>query len=110
MDPTKLPLSKAKLGDSADWLEPFFGLRAIVPLSERVELMTRGDIGGFGIGSASDSTWNFLVGASYKVSDRVDVSLAYRWLGLDFTQGSGKSEFGEDVQARGPQLGATIRF
>jgi hypothetical protein len=100
----------ATLGGSEDWVEPFVGGRILWEISEKVSAGIRGDIGGFGIGSASDLTWNAVVWLGYRMTDRIDLGLGYRILDLDYSRGSGASEFGLDVRADGPLVGVSIRF
>jgi hypothetical protein len=44
-------LTPTPVAASEDWVDPIVGGRWTVPLSEKVTLITRGDIGGFGAGS-----------------------------------------------------------
>jgi hypothetical protein len=50
--PSGLPLDVDK---TVDWLEPFVGGRVRFTLSQKLALVVRGDVGGFGLGS--DLTW-----------------------------------------------------
>ena len=72
--------------------------------------MMRGDIGGFGIGSASDLTWNVLAGFDVKPFKNVSFKLGYRYMNIDYDYGSGADEFGIDGSMYGPWLGMTIHF
>ncbi len=98
------------LGGSEDWVEPFVGARVRLELTDKLGLTVRGDVGGFGIGSASDLTWSVLAGARYRATDRLDLGIGYRYYDLDYSRGSGGSEFGLDLEMHGPWLGATWRF
>jgi hypothetical protein len=44
------------------------------------------------------------------VSDSIGLGLGYRLLDLDYSRGSGVSEFGLDVQADGPLVGVSLHF
>ena len=73
-------------------------------------LNVRGDAGGFGIGSASDLTWQILGGVDYKLSKNMILNAGYRYVELDYSRGSGSNEFGIDLRAQGPYMGLTILF
>jgi hypothetical protein len=98
----------ATLGGSEDWVEPFVGGRVIWDLDDKLSLNARGDVGGFGIGSASDLLWQIALEADYKLSTNTSLNVGYRIVDLDYSRGSGASEFGVDLQAKGPFLGLTI--
>jgi hypothetical protein len=68
------------------------------------------DFGGFGIGSASDLTWNLWTVVDYRLTERFSLKLGYRIYDLDYSRGSGRNEFGFDGQMTGPVLGLTVRF
>ncbi len=104
--PSPLPT----LGASADWMEPFIGGRATVRFDDRWSVFVRGDAGGFGIGSASDLTWNLLGGVGYQLNDKVSLQAGYKVQGFEYSNGSGLSEFGGDWTTQGLFLSLTIRF
>lgn len=103
-------LAGRTLGTSEDWVEPFFGGRVIWDLNDKWSFNLRGDVGGFGIGSASELTWQVAGGVDYRFSDAVILNAGYRYIDLDYSRGSGANEFGIDLQANGPVLGLTIVF
>ena len=98
------------LGTSEDWVEPFIGGRVIWDLNDKWSLNVRGDAGGFGIGSASDLTWQILGGVDYKLSKNMIFNAGYRYVELDYSHGSGSDKLGIDLRAKGPYLGLTILF
>ena len=98
------------LGTSKDWIEPMIGARIIVPLNEKLSFGLRGDASGFGIGSASDLTWNLVGGVDIKMSPTFDLKLGWRVLDIDYESGSGATAFGLDVTMHGPYFAGTIRF
>jgi hypothetical protein len=98
------------LGKSEDWVEPFIGARIICGLTDKVSLKVRGDVGGFGIGSASRLTWNFVAGVDYKLSKKVSLDAGYRILDIDYSRGSGSDKFAVDARLEGPVIGMTILF
>ena len=96
---------------SQDWIDPFVGRRAIVDLTDRLVLVTRGDIGGFGVGS--DFTWHALgmLGYRFELFGAQATALGgYRALYQDFHSGSGANEFRWDVTIHGPILALNFEF
>jgi opacity protein-like surface antigen len=100
----------ATLGGDEDWVEPFVGGLMGIDLTDKFSFLLRGDAGGFGMGDASDLTWNILAGLDYRFSQRASVKLGYRFQGFDYETGSGAERFGADLDLNGPMLGAIIRF
>ena len=98
------------LGTSEDWVEPFVGGRVIWGLNDKLAINIAGDAGGFGIGSASDLTWQIKGGVDYKLSENMTLFGGYRYLELDYSRGSGANEFGVDLRAKGPFVGLEILF
>jgi len=100
----------SELGGDEDWIEPFVGCRIWCHLNDKLTANVRTDFGGFGIGSASDHTWNFLAGIDYQLSDRMSLKGGYRIMDIDYDGGSGRNRIGLDGQMRGPIVGLTIHF
>ena len=96
------------LGGDEEWVEPFVGARLTWDVGETVAVVIRGDIGGFGIGSASDLTWNLLAGVDWQFGKNMALKAGYRILDIDYERGSGPSAFGLDAQMKGPILGLSI--
>jgi opacity protein-like surface antigen len=89
---------------SKTWVDPIIGLRVNHNLSEKLFLRGVADIGGFGI--ESDLTWQAYVALGYRLSDRSALSIGYRGLGTDFTDGA----FTYDVISHGLILGFEYKF
>ena len=86
------------------------GGRFIWELNDKFSLNFRGDVGGFGIGSASELTYQIIPGCSYKLSDNMTFEFAYRYVNLDYSNGSGTDELGMDLEAYGPSFGLKLLF
>jgi opacity protein-like surface antigen len=95
-------------GESAEWIDPLVGALAEFPLAERWSLRLRGDVGGFGVGA--DLAWQAMASVIWRASDSVDVVASYRYLDVDYEDGSGADLFVYDVATSGPGLGVTFRF
>ena len=98
------------LGGSNDWIEPMIGGRVALQLNEQWTIIVRGDTSGFGLGSASDLTWNLVTGIDYRLSDTMSLKAGYKWQGLDYSTGSGPSQFGADWIVEGLSLALTFQF
>jgi hypothetical protein len=92
--------------ENESWVDPVIGARAIFPIDENWFATAVVDIGGFGIGSASDLSYQLLGTVGYRFNDRWSVQGGYRHIGID------KTLNGRDVtlDLSGPLLGVTARF
>jgi len=97
-----------KLAADKGWTDPIVGARYIRPLSESARLMVQGDVGGFGVGS--DFTWNLMALVSHEQGDGQRLWFGYRILDIDYSDGSGTSQFALDAQMRGLLFGWQFPF
>jgi opacity protein-like surface antigen len=95
---------------SVQWLDPIVGARWGIPLDDKWSMHLRGDIGGFGIGSASDFTWQGQAIAAYQLSEAATLGFGYRYLSVDRKQGSGAGETKADLALSGFLVGLDYRF
>ena len=95
---------------SSTWVDPFVGGRFDVPVWGDLDVVFRGDIGGFGAGS--QLAWNVIGGFQYILpwepgGARTSLVAVYKSLSFDY-------ESGNDVKAsldfRGPAFGLTFGF
>jgi hypothetical protein len=93
-----------------NWLDPIIGGRYSRAISERWKVSLYGDIGGFGIGDASDFTWGISALAHYQPWKHVALVGGYRVLDVDYETGSGLSRFEYDVSMHGPIFALNILF
>ncbi len=93
---------------TADWTDPFIGARMLIPLSERLMLSLRGDVGGFGAGS--DFSWNAVGLLGYEFTEMISAWAGYRAVGVEFEEGEGFNRYEIDATFHGPMLGAMFRF
>jgi hypothetical protein len=97
---------------SVDWVDPLVGLRIRHKLAPGQELLLRGDIGGFDVGS--QFSWNVLAAYSWEIGEyygaRFSGVLGYRALSVDYEKGSGATRFEFDVVEHGPIVGLAVRF
>lgn len=90
--------------ESFGWVDPLAGLRAFLPLTEKLSVQAQADIGGFGAGS--DLTWSALATVNYVFSDRLSGSVGYKVLDVDYRHDGHVY----DTRLSGPVLGMTYRF
>jgi len=98
------------IGGEKNYVEPWLGGRVVLELNDWLALMVRGDVGGFGLGNASDLTWSAMAGANFHVSKRTDIRLGYRIYDIDYQTGSGRDRFGVDLRMHGPWIGVAFRW
>ena len=98
------------LGKSKDWVEPLVGASASVRLTKKISWVSMGNVSGFGVGSASKLTWDFMTGFDYQLFENASLKLAYRVYDIDYSNGSGREEFGLDGKLEGPWLGMSFYF
>ena len=91
---------------SIDWVDPFVGGRVHMDLSDDWAMFLRGDVGGFGIGSASDFTWQVQASAVYHPWERTALVFGYGVLDIDYGRGS----FGLDATMSGPHVALAYMF
>jgi hypothetical protein len=93
---------------SADWVDPFVGLRWSGELTDWLYVYVRGDIGGFGIyDDASKLTWNADGGLGFRLSKSVVLLAGYRALNIDRPE---RHNLDADLTISGPEAGLMIRF
>lgn len=109
---TKVEITGPGPGQSGEadenWVDPLIGARYIHPLGEAWKLVLRGDVGGFGVGS--DFTWQAIARVDWQFSESLALNVGYRYLDVDYADGSGSDEFRYDVATSGPAVGLTFGF
>jgi hypothetical protein len=85
-----------------DWFDPLVGLRVGMDVTRSVSVSMIGDVGGFGIGSASDVTWQAIGLIDYRLGQHWSLDFAYRALAINRDV--------IDAVLQGPAFGATYRF
>lgn len=95
----------SRSGDE-DWVDLLVGLRVQHPIADRWTLVGYADVGGFGLGSSSELTWQAIGGANYEYSKRVSIKFGYRYMSIDYDNGGALY----DMIMQGPYVGVGIRF
>ena len=84
------------------------GATGFRPLGADWEPVTKGDIGGFGVGS--DFAWHVTAFAVWNFFDYATLMLGFRYLDVDYDDGNGAGRFLWDVSESGPAAGLAWRF
>ncbi|MEW6269489.1 MAG: hypothetical protein AB1689_09365 [Thermodesulfobacteriota bacterium] len=97
---------------TSTWVDPFVGGRFAVPLVGELDLVFRGDIGGFGAGS--QLAWNLIGGFQYRLpwqpwGARTSVVAVYKALDFDYESGS-SDRIDIALDLRGPAVGLAFEF
>lgn len=96
---------------SADWVDPFIGLRLRTYLTKKCFIDTRGDIGGANaFGTSSNFTWNALAGVGYHLSKNTALWAGYRAFYVNRDNGHGNSRFKWNATLHGPLFAVGFRF
>jgi hypothetical protein len=96
------------LSKSKGWFDPIVGARLWFPVSRTFDVIVRGDVGGFGVGS--DLTWQLSGHLRYAFSDSFSGLLGYRYFYIDYESGAGLNRFVYDMAIHGPTLGLSWGF
>jgi hypothetical protein len=89
-----------------DWVDAVIGLRTSVDIARSLTLTATADVGGFGIGSAADVTWQALGVVDWHFGESWSLQVGYRAIGVDLDRGVNQL----DLVAHGPILGAVWRW
>lgn len=86
------------------WVDPYIGLRATVPVTEKLNAIAYGDIGGFSIGS--EFTTQVMLGFNYAHSKSTSMNFGYRYMDIDYEHGGFRYKMVND----GIYTGLTFKF
>jgi len=104
------PLVEDRLEETQAWWDPMLGAKVRIILSRTVLLGLYASGGGFGIGDASDFSWDSLYTNTFKVSRLVSVTAGFRFFAYKRVDGEGESELETSVSVYGPVLGVSFVF
>ena len=93
-----------RIDKSQDWVDAMLGARYIWTITDKWNFKARGDIG-FG---GSDLTWNLAGLFEYQPWKHVSLLFGYRYMDIDYDDGSGADLFRYDVSIHGPLLGVNF--
>lgn len=96
-------------GFDVSWWDPMIGGRYIAKLHpSKLDFQFRADVGGFGAGS--EHTWEIITGVIFKPTPKILIPVLYRYLDVDYMEGSGLDFFRYDAVEQGLLLGIGFHF
>lgn len=93
---------------SADLFDPYVGGRVLFAATDRLTLVAKGTIGGFGVGA--DLDWTAGAFVDYQLAQWCSVVAGYYIMGLEFEDGGRLDGLDFDATFHGPVVGMTFRF
>jgi hypothetical protein len=93
-----------RIDKDKDWTDAMLGARYIWTITDKWDFIARGDIG-FG---GSDLAWNLAGLFNYQPWKHVSLLFGYRYMDIDYEDGSGADLFKYDVTMHGPILGVNF--
>lgn len=100
--------SNLAVNTSYDWLDPLIGARWNWHFASNWQLIVRGDVGGFGVGS--DLSWQAISLLDWQPFENVSFIAGYRALYEDYEDDDGLELFKIDATFHGPVLGLNFRW
>ena len=97
--------------DAIQWVDPVLGLRLRHQFTPHQQIMVRGDVGGFGLGS--QFSWQAVAAYSYSwqyTGYQVAALIGFRALGVNYASGSGIDTVAINEVLYGPIIGVSFRF
>ncbi|HSD06905.1 hypothetical protein [Flavobacterium sp.] len=89
------------------WLDPILVTRVQIPYNKWL-FHIRADIGGFGVGS--DFAYQAQADIIYNLSKKIQTSIGYRMINMDYETGSGEDRFFYDVTTFGANMKIGFKF
>ena len=96
--------SPLRIDKDKDWVDAMLGARYIWTITDKWDFIARGDIG-FG---GSDLAWNLAGLFNYQPWKHVSLFFGYRYMDIDYEDGSGEDLFKYDMAMHGPLLGVNF--
>ena len=91
---------------SESWVDPIIGVHVRAPLSDRWFARGFADAGGFGIGDASELSWQIYAGGGYVINQTWAVEFGYRHLSIE----KELERVTLTMEQSGPLIGLSARF
>jgi hypothetical protein len=101
-----IPSRAVTKSDTLAFVDPIVGGRVFIPLAKGWTLGFRGDIGGFGIGNASDLALNGNAFVNWQITPLISMQTGYRALYMKYNEGD--NEY--NATQHGPWLGIGFSF
>ena len=98
--------TRASVGDR--WVDPVVGLRLEAPMGDKWVFAGRLDVGGFGVGT--DFSFQAALHLGYRLGESATLTLGFRYIDMDYEDGTGLDRFKYDIATSGPQVGVVFHF
>ncbi len=98
--------------DAIQWVDPVVGVRLRHQLAPRQEIVARGDVGGFGLGSQFSSQAVVVYSYAWTLDggQHLAALLGYRALSVNYASSAGPDAVGINETLYGPIVGVSYRF
>lgn len=103
--PSDLP----SVSGEENFITPIIGARFITYITENIDLILRGDVGGFGVDDV-DLTWSASMISDIHFKKHFTFTMGFRLLDIDFARGSGANRFAVDTLFYGPIIGLGVNL
>ena len=90
-----------------DWIDPIVGVRFAVDLTPKLQVVGRGDVGGFDLGSGSKLTWSTSAYLGWHFTPLLSVYAGWKYLSVERESDRGAEV---DFALSGPVLGVAFTF
>jgi len=101
-----VPSAAVKRDDTLAFVDPIVGGRVFIPMTKTWFFGLRGDIGGFGIGNASDLALNGSAFFNWQITQPISMQFGYRALYMKYNEG--ENEW--NATQHGPWVGLGFSF
>ena len=101
-------LRSTSLSVDEEWADPIIGMRWNMPFADNWNLLLRGDIGGFGVGS--DFSWGARAVVDWQPWKHASIDAGFRALVTDYETGSGADNYKYDGKIWGPVIGFSLMW
>jgi hypothetical protein len=102
--PGSIPIA---IGGGDDWYHPFLGLRVARKLTTNWTVLGRGD---FGYSSSDNQALNLSFMFDYRFKNWGSAFVGYRYMEVDYDEGSGDDRYAYDAIQQGPLLGINLHW
>jgi hypothetical protein len=89
-----------------EWADPLIGVRWSMPFADNWNLLLRGDVGGFGVGS--DIAWQARAIVDWQPWKHASIDTGFRVMAIDYETGSGSDQYKYEGTTWGPVIGFSI--
>lgn len=102
--------SQINRGIEEDWIDVYVGGRWIAPITDNLDFMLRGDVGGFGL--ESDFTASLFGNVRYFITENWALDLGYKAIWVNYETGTKGQPgyYAYDTVTHGPLLGVVYKF